>query len=154
MSVGTFGCITNHENPLNLNQPSATRSRATSQLQPQALQQNNLYIQRIRKYTHQITRLSTMGLKRKRSSDYGCSSPSTSSTLSISSHASSNPFSNPLRLHPVAQMELDFPAIKPSSWGFNKNDSGRTRKRWRDGRPDERQIHRTRFHITRRDAGN
>jgi hypothetical protein len=78
-----------------------------------------------------------MGLKRKRSSDLTYSplgSSSSSVTLSL-------PFPNPWQAAPLrpdmdVQMELNFPIVKHRTDG---DDSGRTRKRWRD-RPDEHAI--------------
>lgn len=104
---------------------------------------------RLRRYSkHQVIHIlkyhleaGDMGLKRKRSSEYTYS-PSSVSTVSLSSDAPSSPSPFTWQIAPSrpdfdVQMELNFPIAKPHTFG---EDSGRTRKRWRN-RPIEHAVH-------------
>ena len=98
--------------------------------------------------------LYTMGLKRKRSIDVSPST-STSSFLSSPSRTSTSPCPDPHQYYD--QMDIEAPIANStfSSWGETRRESlssrlnSRTRKRFRDNRPDEEMIHGKIKHETR-----
>ena len=97
--------------------------------------------------TNRVQIFYTMGVKRKRSFD---SSPSSISSIAASScRESTSPTPMPRQL-PERIMEMDVPRnmSDSSTWWHSRTDhlaatlNTRTRKRWRDNRPDDIVIHR------------